>query len=111
MEVTVGLNVNAFVSSDYIEDEETRVDVYRKIAAIQTKDDIYDLTDELIDRFGDVPEEVLSLMEVSYIRYSAGVCGFSDVYSRNGKLIFVFSPGKKITEISFLSNIMESYKG
>lgn len=110
-EVTVSLDVNAYIPSEYIEDDEIRVDVYRKIAAIQSRNDIFDLTDELIDRFGDVPQEVLSLMEVSYIRFTAGMCGFSDVFTKNGRVIMLFAKGVKITEVSFLSTVMDDYKG
>ena len=110
-EVTVGLDVSAFVPSEYVEDDEVRVDIYRKIAAVQTRDDIYDLTDELIDRFGDVPQEVLSLMEVSYIRCMAGRLGFSDVFTKNGKLVLVFGKNVKINESEFLPEIMDQYKG
>ena len=110
-EVTVGLDVSAFVPSEYVEDDEVRVDIYRKIAAITSREDIYDLTDELIDRFGDVPKEVQSLMEVSYIRYIAGICGFSDVFTKNNRLIFVFHKNSRITENEFLPEIMDLYKG
>ncbi len=110
-EVTVGLDVSAFIPSEYIEEEEVRVDIYRKIAAVTSREDIYDLTDELIDRFGDVPKEVLSLMEVSYIRCIAGKCGFSDVFTKNGRLILMFGKNVKITESEFLPGIMDQYKG
>lgn len=110
-EVTVGLDVNAYIPSEYIEDDEVRVDIYRKIASLQSRNDIFDLTDEFIDRFGDVPQEVAALMEVSYIRYTAGKCGFSDVFNKNGSVVFVFSKNVKITECSFLPLIMDEYKG
>ena len=88
-----------------------RLDIYQKIAHIQSEGDISDLTDELVDRFGDVPEEVLSLMYISYIRYASGKCGFLTVTEKNGKLLFVFRAGIRITEVKFLPPVMDSYKG
>ena len=111
MEVTVDIDVNAYVPSAYVEDDETRVDIYQKIAAIQTREDILELTDELIDRFGDMPREVLRLMEISYIRYGAGRCGFGEISVKAGKILFLFGSEAKLTEISFLPEMLEAYKG
>lgn len=110
-EVTVNIDVNAFVPFSYVEDDETRVDIYQKIAAIQSREDILELTDELIDRFGDMPGEVLRLMEISFVRYGAGQCGFSEVSAKAGKILFLFGQGTRLTEVSFLPELMAEYKG
>ena len=110
-DVTVNIDVNAFVPYSYVEDDETRVDVYQKIAAIQTGEDIMELTDELIDRFGDMPKEVLRLMEISCIRYGAGRCGIREVSVKAGKILFLFGQGTRLTEIKFLPELMEEYRG
>lgn len=110
-EVNVNIDVNAFVPFSYVEDDETRVDIYQKIAAIQTRDDIMELTDELIDRFGDMPKEVFRLMEISFIRYGAGRCGFREVSFKAGKILFSFVPEARITEIPFLPALMSAYQG
>lgn len=52
----------------YIKGLSQRIDVYKKIAAIQNKDDAFDVTDELIDRFGDPPGAVQGLIDVALVR-------------------------------------------
>ncbi|NLY44469.1 MAG: transcription-repair coupling factor [Tissierella sp.] len=68
VETTIDLNVSGFIPKKYIIDEEQKIEVYKKIAAVETYDDYSELLDELIDRFGDVPLETRNLMQISYIK-------------------------------------------
>lgn len=71
IDTTVDLKLDAYISSFYIEEEEQRIEIYRKISSVENKEDIEELMDELIDRYGDIPQPVLNLMTISYIRYLA----------------------------------------
>jgi transcription-repair coupling factor (superfamily II helicase) len=71
IDTTVDLKLDAYISSFYIEEEEQRIEIYRKISSVENKEDIEEITDELIDRFGDIPKPVLNLITISYIRYLA----------------------------------------
>ncbi len=76
----VEVSVEAHIPDSYINESAQKIDVYRKISFIENKEDISELTDELIDRFGDVPLPVQNLFIVSYIRNNcrrAGVTNFS----------------------------------
>ena len=55
------------------------MDLYRRIARIRTEDDADDMTDELIDRFGDPPRTVNNLISVALLRGRAAACGISDI--------------------------------
>ncbi|MBU5439287.1 transcription-repair coupling factor [Tissierella sp. MSJ-40] len=68
LDTTIDLRVDGFIPVKYIEDEEQKIEVYKKIAAVESIDDYGELIDELIDRFGDVPKEVENLMDISYIK-------------------------------------------
>lgn len=67
-DTTVELKVDGFISSAYIQDEEQKIEIYKRIAAIESIEDYRDLIDELIDRFGDLPKAVENLMNIAYIR-------------------------------------------
>lgn len=67
-EVSVDLNVNGFIPSTFIRNEEHKIEIYKKIAAISNKDDIYDITEEIIDRYGSIPNEVNNLIKISYLK-------------------------------------------
>ena len=53
--------------------------MYRRIADIRTKEDADDVIDELIDRFGDVPQAVMGLIEVALIRNTASSYGIYEI--------------------------------
>lgn len=68
IETSVDLNVDGYIPSTYIENEEQKIEIYKKIAATTSKDDIYDITEEIIDRFGNPPKQVDNLLKISYIK-------------------------------------------
>jgi len=67
-ETSVDLSVDGYIPSTYIENEEQKIEIYKKIAATSGKDDIYDITEEIIDRFGNPPKQVDNLLKISYIK-------------------------------------------
>lgn len=75
-DAVVHMQEDAYISPGYIADDGQRMDVYRRIQNISTKKEREDLEDELLDRFGDIPEEVTILANVSIIRHLAGKLGF-----------------------------------
>ena len=64
------------------------MDIYRRIALIRTEEEADDLTDELIDRFGETPPGVNSLIHVALLRGEAGRAGISDISQKQGNLRF-----------------------
>ena len=64
------------------------MDLYRRIALIRTEADADDLTDELIDRFGDPPSSVNALIHVALLRGEATRAGITDISQKSGFLRF-----------------------
>ncbi|EJX03290.1 transcription-repair coupling factor [gut metagenome] len=77
------LSVDAFIPEKYISSSEGRIEAYKRIAAIENAEDAADVLDELIDRYGDVPKSVSSLVEVSLARVTAARLGFSRIVQQN----------------------------
>ncbi|MGP4042516.1 transcription-repair coupling factor [Gracilibacillus sp. D59] len=67
-EVELDLKIDAYIPDDYIPDEKQKIDMYKRFQAIYSQEDIHDLRDEIIDRFGDYPEEVENLFHVSTLK-------------------------------------------
>ncbi|UOQ49520.1 transcription-repair coupling factor [Gracilibacillus caseinilyticus] len=67
-EVDLDLKVDAYIPDQYIPDEKQKIDMYKRFQAIYSQEDVHDLRDELIDRFGDYPEEVANLFHVSTLK-------------------------------------------
>ncbi len=67
-EVELDLKIDAYIPDSYIQDEKQKIDMYKRFQAIYSQEDIHDLREELIDRFGDYPEEVENLFHVSTLK-------------------------------------------
>ena len=71
LETRVDLRVDAFLPSDYVAEEKQRMEMYKRIASI--------VTDELIDRYGDLPPAAETLLDVSQLRALCNRLGVSQV--------------------------------
>ena len=87
-ECLVDVRIGAHIPEKYIEDLAQRIDIYKKIASIETKADALDVLDELIDRFGDPPEAVKGLVDVSLLRNTAARMGVCEISQKGDSLIF-----------------------
>ena len=87
-ECSADLAVAANIPDRYIPSSEQRMDIYRRIALIRTEEEADDLTDELIDRFGDPPPGVNALIHVALLRGEAGKAGITDIAQKQGYLRF-----------------------
>ncbi|HLS66777.1 MAG TPA: transcription-repair coupling factor [Pseudogracilibacillus sp.] len=67
----LNIKIDAYIPSYYIEDEKQKIDVYKRFQHVESKEEIIDLKDELIDRFGDYPQEVEQLFLVSRLKMVA----------------------------------------
>ena len=83
------LAVAASIPESYVPSSEQRMDLYRRIALIRTEEEADDLTDELIDRFGDPPPCVNTLILVALLRGEAGRAGVTDISQKQGTIRFL----------------------
>ena len=90
-ECTADLTVAASIPDRYVPSPEQRMDLYRRIARIRTEEDADDMTDELIDRFGDPPRPVNNLISVALLRGQAAACGITDVSQKGSSLILTIT--------------------
>ncbi|MDU2197881.1 MAG: TRCF domain-containing protein, partial [Peptostreptococcaceae bacterium] len=68
IDVEIDLSVNAYIPDTYIPDELTKIEMYKKIASIENKEDMLEVEEELEDRFSDLPKSVQTLLKISYIK-------------------------------------------
>ena len=78
-ECLVDLAVSAAIPEKYIPAPEQRMDLYRRIARIQDQEEADDITDELIDRYGDPPRGVTNLIAIALLRVKAARLGISEI--------------------------------
>lgn len=90
-EVTIDIKVSAYIPQNYIDDEMTKLDIYKKIAFLSSEEEAYDLKEELEDRFGATPKEVSNLFLVVLIKSLAQELEIKRVSEEGDKIRFVFS--------------------
>lgn len=110
-DVTADFRINAYIDSSYIEDEESRLDLYQKIARISEEEDVLEINDELIDRYGALPASTDNLIQISYIRHLAEKCDFSSVVQKENQVMFCLKPDKPLATLAYLGDIMSLFKG
>ncbi len=93
IETKIDLPVNAYIPEKFISAHAQRIAAYKKIASIESNEDLSDVYDELIDRYGDIPDSVSNLMELSLIRKIASSRRFTDVKGDKEYLTLSFDPG------------------
>lgn len=91
IETTVEFKTNAYIDANYISDEDQRIDIYRIISAVESEEDISDIQDELIDRYGDIPEETINLIDIAFIKNLAGNMGFSVIKQKPDTVVLYFA--------------------
>jgi len=78
-ETTIDIDVDAYIPATYIKSEAAKLEMYKRIAGIETGEELSDMQDEFIDRFGDIPPAVDNLLRISLMRAIAHKCYITDV--------------------------------
>ena len=92
VETRVELKVDAYLPADYVRGETQRMEIFKRIALIKTREDREDVIEEMIDRFGDIPESVMNLIEIAHLRGICGRLGVSRVNYTANTLVFRLVP-------------------
>ncbi len=90
-ECAADLTISAAIPDRYVPQPEQRMDLYRRIAAIRSEAEADDITDELIDRYGDPPRPVNALIAVALMRATAAQNGISEITQKGTTLSFLLS--------------------
>lgn len=85
---SVDIRIDAHIPEKYIESTSQRIDIYKKIAAIENEDDKLELLDELIDRYGEPPKSVVGLVEAALLRNSAALLGITEIQQKKDSMYF-----------------------
>ena len=95
-ETSVEIKVDAFIPVSYIKNEFQKLDIYKRIAELETEDEKTDMIDELVDRFGEPPKSVMNLLNIAILKAKAHEAFIMEVASKKEQLQFVMYPQAKI---------------
>lgn len=101
----VDMQIQAHIPEEYIGSTNLRLDVYRRIAEIRNAEDALDVTDELIDRFGEPPPSVKGLLDVALLRNTASQLGLSEI-KQQGDALFLYKKDFDLEQVGRLIRAM-----
>ena len=107
-EPVIELEYTGFIPDSYIRVPETKMEIYKKIAAVRTAEELDRLYAELSDRFGPVPEEAESLLSLAEIKIICAKLAIASLKERNGTVRITFAKVSKISIDKLLRMIKES---
>ncbi len=87
-ETVADLQIDAYIPDSYIRNEALKLDIYRRIAAVENEEERDDMLEELIDRFGDPPGSVQNLLEITRLRSQAHELYIREIKGREDQIIF-----------------------
>lgn len=93
---SVDLDADAYIPPSYIMNELQKLDIYKRIASIETQEECDDMREELLDRFGSTPKSVENLLRISMIRVRAHRLYVTEVRGKNEELRLYMYAGAKI---------------
>ncbi len=106
IEIQIDLNVTSYIPDEYIPDANQKIEIYQNIALCQNEENIQNVIDEIIDRFGNLPAEVENLIAISRIKYLAKQLKISKIASKHAEkktaVVFTFEPNQFDLDITKL---------
>ena len=93
---SIDLNIDAYIPESYIRNEYQKLDIYKRIAAIENEEELDDMTEELIDRFGDIPKKVQQLLHIAALKALAHSAYVTAVEQKGDSIRFTMYERAKI---------------
>lgn len=88
-DTSIDIDIDAYIPMGYIPNEFQKLDIYKRIAGIETEEESEEMLEELIDRFGDPPRSVENLLYIAKIKSLAHRAYFTDVAQKGDTLKFI----------------------
>ena len=90
-DITIDINLSSFIPDSYISDTNQKIEIYQEIADCQDENDIKNIIDEMLDRFGKIPTEVNNLIEIARIKILCKKANVIKVQEKPMKAVFTFN--------------------
>jgi transcription-repair coupling factor (superfamily II helicase) len=108
IEVQIDLDVTSYIPDEYISDSSQKIEIYQDIALCRTEEDIQNVIDEIIDRFGNMPNELENLIEIARIKSLCKKKYVTKISSKKGFAIFNFENENFEVDVSELLKIYKN---
>lgn len=110
METNIDLQVDAFIPASYIKSEYQKLDMYKRIAALDNDGERSDMEDELLDRFGDIPHAAQNLLRIAVLKANAHRSGILQVTQKPDGIRFYMQPDLSF-DVSGIPDMIQAFDG
>ena len=110
VETQMDITMDAFIPHDYIDNEARRLEMYKRISAISSLEDMYDVQEELEDRFGTIPVSVQNLLDISLLKSHANVAQIEQIVLRAQEAKIRFHPQSSV-DMNLLFGLIQQKTG
>ena len=107
-ETSIDLDMDAYIPASYIRSEEQKLDIYRRIALVSNEEEMDDLSDELMDRFGELPHPVRNLLNIAFLKSLAHSDYLTGVVSRGDEIRFIYYEKARI-DVGLINDFAKRY--
>ena len=106
-DVQIDLSVSNYIPDEFIDVASQKIEIYQNIALCRTEEDIQNVIDEIIDRYGSMPNEIMNLIEVARIKELARNLGIIKISEKQSGIVFLYDKNKFNFEI--LEDLVKKY--
>jgi transcription-repair coupling factor (superfamily II helicase) len=108
IDVQIDLNVSSYIPDEYIDNPSYKIEIYQNIALCRSEEDIQNVTDEILDRFGTMPKEIENLLEVARIKMLAREAFVLKINQKQENVVFHFEKDK--FNVECIDKLMKIYR-
>ena len=109
--VEINLGIDAYIPGTYIEDERQKIEIYKRIRELESTEMLDEVEADLVDRFGDYPDEVANLLNIGQIKMDGDRALVESIQKRQQQIIFTLSKvGTKAYKVEQLFEALSATK-
>ena len=107
IDVQLDIDVSSYIPDEYIEDSNQKIEIYQNIALCKNEEEIKDITDSIIDRYGNMPKEIEKLLDIARIRNMCRAKNIIKVSQKTDKVIFYVD--EKTFDFAVVDKLLKKY--
>ncbi len=108
IDVQIDLDVTSYIPDDFIQNSSQKIEIYQNIALCKSEADIQNVTDEIIDRYGQIPYEIENLLDIARIKIMSKQKYITKISQKRENIIFYFDNNKFNFDI--VDKLMKTYR-
>lgn len=108
-DIQIDINLSSYIPENYIEDTAQKIEIYQDIALCRNDKDIEDVIDEIIDRYGSMPQEVENLIEIARIKILCRTANVLKIAQKTDAVVFYLDKDNIKIDEKMINTLVEKY--